>query len=82
LLAEGDSVKDEDEHGRSIIRSWIALADGTVHTIRMPGSDGFVLTERLPIMVEKKWLDQVMAQQVQVEAAVDSGDMRKNSPTP
>lgn len=77
VLAEGDAVKDEDELGRSIIRSWIALADGTVHTIRMPSTDGFVLTEQLPIVVEKKWLDQLIAEHHQVGEA----DKRSHSPT-
>jgi hypothetical protein len=80
VLAEGQrDVKDEDQLGRSIITSWIALTDGTVHVVRKPGADGFVLTDRLPIMVEKKWLDQLMADQQQVENTIDM-DRPTNSP--
>jgi hypothetical protein len=55
-LAESDPIKDEDGIGRSIIRSWIATADGNVYTCRRPGGMNMLITELLPIKLDTNWI--------------------------
>lgn len=58
----GEPVKDGDPIGRSMVRGWIALTDGTVYITTTPGNTELVFAELLPIRLDPAWLpDQAMS---------------------
>lgn len=46
------SADDDSQIGRSIITSWVAMVDGSVHRIRRPSNSDYVYSEKLPITIE------------------------------
>jgi hypothetical protein len=60
----GEPVKDSDEIGRSGLRSWIALGDGSVYTWCKPSGYNVTFANKWPIQVDPKLVSELKDQQL------------------